>query len=359
MWPFDRAFRALMDRWDIPGGALAVLEDGEIVLARGYGYADVGQGELIRPDSLFRIASVSKPVTAVAILRLVQEGKLDLDAPVFSLLAEIQPPEWASVDPRTYEITVRHLLEHSGGWDHGVSGDPMFKTAEIAREMESLDPADCPSVIGYMFGRALDFDPGSQWAYSNFGYCVLGRVLEETSGQTYEDFVRSEILEPIGLESMRLGRTRLADRRLGEVRYYDYEGAALVRSVFPEVSALVPMPYRGFHLEAMGAHGGWVASATDLARFVWALDTGSPATFLESETRTVMLARPEPPSWDGTSRYYGLGWQVRPAGKGSNWWRTGSMPGSSAVLYRTSAGLVWAALFNTRPDTSGHEFLVE
>jgi N-acyl-D-amino-acid deacylase len=158
---------------------------------------------------------------------------------------------------------------------------------------------------------------------------------------------------------MRLGRSLLSDRQPGKVRYYDYEGAPPAESVFPDASGRVPWPYGGFHLEAMDAHGGWIASAVDLAHFVSALDGSHPSPILEPETLDAMLSRPAAPLWEGRSDYYGLGWRVRPARDSANWWHTGSLPGTSAVLYRTSGGLAWVALFNTRPNAPGDAFLVE
>jgi hypothetical protein len=109
----------------------------------------------------------------------------------------------------------------------------------------------------------------------------------------------------------------------------------------------------------MDAHGGWIASAVDLARFASALDRTGPAPMLKPETLALMTSHPEAPLWEGASSYYALGWRVRPAGESTSWWHTGSMPGTSAVLYRSSNGLIWAALFNTQPNTPGDEFLVD
>ena len=109
----------------------------------------------------------------------------------------------------------------------------------------------------------------------------------------------------------------------------------------------------------MDAHGGWVGSAIDLARFVAALDSSHPAAILSPETLEAMLSRPAPPLWEGSSSYYALGWRVRPEGASATWWHTGAFPGSTAVLYRTSGGLAWVALFNASPDAAGDEFLVE
>ena len=114
---FDGLMSQLLEKWRIPGGALAIAMDGRLVLARGYGWANVEEQELVQPDSLFRLASISKPVTAVAVLKLVDEGSLDLDGQVFPLLEDLKPPPDARKDPRLGDVTTVQLLQHSGGWD--------------------------------------------------------------------------------------------------------------------------------------------------------------------------------------------------------------------------------------------------
>jgi len=358
MGRFDRVMMRLIEKWDMPGGSLAVMRDGEILLARGYGYADTEIKGLVQPDSLFRIASISKPITAATVLKLVEEGKLDLDTPAFQILDEFHSPEGMNADPRIDEITIRHLLEHAGGWDLSISFDPMFRTREIAEEMGVTAPADCSTIIHYMLGQPLDFDPGSQYAYSNFGYCVLGRVIEEVSGEPYEAYVRTQILEPMGIEEMRLGHSLAEDHADGEVHYYAREPDH-TRSVFPEFWEPVPWPYGGFYLEAMDSHGGWIASAADLVRIAYAFDDENPQAILSAESLKLMISRPEIAIWEGTESYYAFGWHVRPSLTNANLWHTGALPGTNAVLYRSSDGLIWAALFNSHPDTSDNEFFVD
>jgi len=348
---FDRAMIRLMEKWDIPGGALAMIRDGEILLARGYGYANTETEELVQPDSIFRIASISKPITAVAVLKLVEDGRLDLDMSAFQILDDFQPPEGVEMDPRIDEITIRHLLEHTGGWDSSASPDPMFMAREIAEELGTPPPADCPNIMRYMLGQPLDFDPGSQYAYSNFGYCVLGRIVEKVSGQTYEEYVRTNILAPAGINGMHLGHSLSQDRYPREVQYYSTE-LDFTDSVFPEISEPVPWPYGGFYLEAMDAHGGWIASAVELVLFASALESTNPSAILNSNSLSLIFSRPE-------STQFAYGWKIRPVGKSAQWWSIGSIPGSSAILYRRSDGLIWAALFNTYPSTENDEFLVD
>ena len=348
---FDRVITDLMKKWGIPGGAIAVVKDGRLVLARGYGYADVQANTPVAPDALFRIASVSKPVTAVAILRLVEEGRLDLDAKAFPLLPSLTPPAGSTVDARLDAITIRQLLTHLGGWDRDRSYDPMFRATQIATALGTTGPASAESVIRFMRGQPLDFTPGERYAYSNFGYAVLGRVIERVTGQSYGAYVTDAVLRPMGVTRMRLGRSLLADRAPGEVRYYD--GGGVTSSVFT-ANAAVPWPYGGFHLEAMDAHGGWIASAVDLARFITAVD-GLPtrADFLRPESIERMIARP-PAVWDASAFHYGAGWLVRP--QQGNWWHNGSLPGTSSLIVRTGTGLAWAVLFNARSMVSGSTF---
>jgi CubicO group peptidase (beta-lactamase class C family) len=337
---FDAAMAAFMKDHGAPGGALAVVKDGRLVYAKGYGWADVDGKAAVTPESLFRIASVSKPVTAVAILALVRHGKLDLDAKAFALLG-LKPGE--NGDPRLADVTVRHLLHHTGGWDRAQSGDPMFLSVEIAEAAGDAPPADANAVIRWMMGRRLDFDPGARHAYSNFGYCVLGRILEKVSGEPYETHVRKAVLEPMGITRMRLGKSLLKDRAEGEVRYYQPKATA-ERSVFGRDGEKgVPWPYGGFFIEAMDAHGGWIASAVDLARFASSLEKVLDAKSLET-----MLERP--PGLKEAPAYYAGGWMVRPVGKEgrANTWHGGSLPGTNTLLVRRHDGLTWVALFNQR-----------
>jgi N-acyl-D-amino-acid deacylase len=330
---------------DLPGAALAVAKEGRIVYARGFGCADRAARTPVEPDSLFRIASVSKPITSAAVLLLVERGRLALDLRVFPWLGIVPfVPAGGAVDPRLERITIRDLLRHAGGFDRDKSGDPMFMARRIAADLGVACPPAPAEVIRWMEGRPLDFDPGTRYAYSNFGYCVLGRAIEKASGLPYERFVREQLLAPLGITSMRLGRTLAAGRAAGEVTY-DGASESPDASVFDRDGAPVPSPYGAWCLETMDAHGGWIASAPDLVRFACAL--GEPGRVLNAESLAELWARPEfvPKGADG---WYGLGWFVRPAGGGINAWHTGSLPGTSTLLVRRHDGFTWAVLFNSR-----------
>ena len=349
--PFDHEMEAFMRARDIPGGALAVVKQGRLAYARGYGWADREERRPVLPETLFRIASLSKPITAVAVLKLVEQGRLEWDTKPFALL-DLKPLEGQSPDPRLSQITLRQLLQHTAGWDRGQSGDPMFRSRQIARAAKTSPPAQPEAIIRYMLGRPLDFDPGTRYAYSNFGYCVLGRVIEKVTGQPYATWVREAVLTPAGIPGPRLGQSRSS--QAGEAHYYTQANSS-GPSVFDDLPARVPDPYGTFNLEAMDAHGGWLASARDLARFAAALDGPRPSPLLKPETLARMYAPPPAPvsrRTDGrlADSYYACGWSVRPVGPTgrANYWHTGSLPGTFTLLVRRWDGLSWVALFNQR-----------
>ncbi len=347
----DQQIPKLMEKWNLPGGAIAISKDEKLVFATGYGLAAKETGQAVQPDSLFRIGSVSKPITAVAILKLIEDGKLNLETRAFQFLGHLQPAPKAKIDPRVQQITIRQLLYHSGGWDQQKSFDPMGHFREAANTLNVPLPVSAEAVIRYMLGRSLDFDPGTRHAYSNFGYCVLGRVIEKASGQSYEEYVCEHLLRTAGITRMRIGRTLPEHRYPGEVHYYSAAGVSMIPSALSSQGERVPIQYGGYYLESMDSHGGWIASAIDLVRFLTAVDgrNGRPG-LLKPETIDLMLARPEPPLWVGTPVYYGMGWNVRPLKRGVVWYHTGALAGSSlAVIVRTPKGLSWAALFNSIP----------
>lgn len=364
MESYDQIIRGLMLQYHIPGGAVAVVRDGKLVFAHGYGWADVEHEVKAEPDALFRVASLSKPITAVAILMLVQQGKLDLGDRAFDYLSDLPPPAGATEDPLLHFITIEQLLQHSGGWDRDQSFDPMFRPQIAADAVGAPAPASAETVIRYMRGQPLQFEPGSRYAYSNFGYAVLGRVIEHVTGTPYADWVQQNVLAPAGVLHMRQGHTRLADAAPGEVRYYAVPGqginARMTQSVFPG-EGLVPEPYGGFYLEAMDAHGGWVSSTIDYLRFLDAVDgRAQPPDILDPTTIQTMTSRPSPANqtWEGTAYWYAMGWLVRPSNGDANWWHTGSLPGTTTLVVRAWNGLAWAAFFNARTEgTEGDAFV--
>ena len=341
---FDEIMARYMKDRNISSGSLAVLRNGRLVLARGYSWTPEGAPP-VPPTALFRIASVSKPITAVGVLQLVEQGKIRLDQPLGDF---IDVSRWT--DRRIEKVTVRHLLSHRGGWDRDAAFDPMFRDQIICKAAGRPLPTTPQMVIDYMATQPLQFDPGTKYAYSNFGYCILGRIIEKITGRPYEDYIREKVLAPIGVTDMRVGHSLPAQHLPGEVEYVDPSNSREDNVMGTGPEGKVPETYGGFNLRTMDAHGGWVASAVDLARFSAAVDPKGNHPLLSAATIEQMWRRP-PEVPESDQRYYALGWSVRIVGDGKiNVWHNGSLPGTFTLLVRRWDGLSWVALFNQRSE---------
>ena len=296
------AVAEFMEKFGVPGLSIAIAKDGQIVRREAFGYSDLDKGEKLNSAHRFRIASVSKPITSTAVFLLRDSGKLDLDDMVFG-------SDGALGRPGPGGITVRHLLTHtSGAWEND-SRDPMFKRVELDHAalidwtLENLPPKNAP---------------GQKYAYSNFGYCLLGRIIEKLSGRSYGAFVREKVLKPRGAQGMEIGS---GER---EVRYY-MNGKPLASKM---------------NVARMDAHGGWVGTPGEMIEFALGVDGfAEPADLLKKESLEEMTAR------GGVNENYACGWSVNKVG---NYWHGGSLPGLSSLLVRTAGGYCWAACANTR-----------
>ncbi|MEI9974171.1 MAG: serine hydrolase domain-containing protein [Ignavibacteriota bacterium] len=229
--------------------------------------------------------------------RMLEEGRLNLDDKVFAdILVQLKPESGKAPDVRLKDVTVRQLLHNTGGHGRDTGSDPLtVGLAQAAAQIFHLGmPPGYDAMIRVAEGMPLDFDPGTKYSYSNYGFTVLGRVMERVTGQTYEDAVRQHLLTPLGLNRMAMGRTLVQDRLPGEVHYYDAPRAPLVYSLLANLRSLLPMPYANFELEASDSAGRWIASVVDLARFVARVEgTRSPA-FLRPDTFKLLIEKPEP-----------------------------------------------------------------
>jgi len=199
-----RLAHAFMEKFDVPALSFAVGYAGEIVHRDAFGLADRERNEAITPMHLFRIASVSKTITSTAIFGLIEQGRLKLADKVFG------PGGLTGTDygrplynPGVNEITLGQLLTHTGGGWTNDSRDPMFGHPRMSQ----------PELIDWtLSNRPLDNPPGQHYAYSNFGYCVLGRVIEKITGQPYADHVRAEVLSRCGITDMTISGNTLEQR---------------------------------------------------------------------------------------------------------------------------------------------------
>jgi CubicO group peptidase (beta-lactamase class C family) len=335
--PLDNLMMAMMARHGIPGGALAMAKDGKLVFAKGYGLADLA-GEEARPTTLFSLASLSKPITAAAILKLIQEGKLRLDDLILEVLAHIPAPRGARVDPRLRKVTIRQALNHSGGWDRNVSGDPANWAPQIARRLSVPMPPSPDQFISFVLSLPLDFEPGSQSHYSNVGYIMLGAVIEKLSGQTYEAYVQKNVLAPMGITRARLHK--------GGLQYFPGEAR---RYLVGNSEALPPLQQ-----PMLQAAGGWSASPLDMVRFLTALDGSRGKPFLDDKTFALMLeAPPAPLRVQANGNFNGIGWVLTfKDAQRFGYAQDGSWHGARAFMKRSPNGVNWCLAFNAcmQPD---------
>jgi N-acyl-D-amino-acid deacylase len=306
----------------VAGATLAIARHGKLVLDKGYGLADRATDSPVRPDTLFCLASCTKPITAVAALKLVDDGKLVLDAPVADLLSDLKPlPGQEIVDPRVRDITVRHLLLHASGLPHDMPAAHLGVTDEGDQE-GNLDEAE----LAYreMLGSRLEFKPGHEHRYSNFGFVVLRLVVERVSGQAYEAFVHDAILRPMGIRGMRLEKNH---RTPGETERYLPNGQQLRR----------------------WNASNWLATARDLTRFLSLVaGSGGPTFLTELSTRQMLAPPPRPIESNPNGSHVGLGWDnVQETPQGVRFSKNGGKPGVSAWMEHLARKIDWVVMFNT------------
>lgn len=333
----EKGIEWFMKNWSIKGASVAVAKEGKLLYARGFGYASLPDSLPVEPYHRFRVASVSKLITAVAIMKLQEEGRLTVTEKVFGPGAILDDTLFAHPkDRRVFDITVGHLLAHEGGWSQRY-GDQMFMPEVISRTMDVPMPVDLKTIIRFALSKNLHFAPGTGQSYSNLGYSILGLVIEEASGMDYETYCRRKILEPLGIFDMSLGRNLPEDALPLEVSYYEVENAPLRPSVYG-TGEMVPASRGGNDIETLGAAGGWVATAPDLMRLLLAVDGfDEPKDILLPESIEFMT--------DVYNGFAPVGWRATmPNG---TWWRTGSFSGTTAMLKRMPDGTAWVVLMNS------------
>ncbi len=332
----EKSIRSFMRKWSITGASVAVSKDGKLIYARGFGYSDTISMEEVQPYHKFRLASISKLVTAVAVMKLVEEGKLSLNDRIFGPDAILNDPYFSNPkDKRVYGITVAHLLSHEGGWTQQY-GDQMFMPLVIADHMGMKPPVDTRTIIRFALDKRLHFTPGSGRAYSNLGYSILGLVIEKVSGMPYEEYCRKAILEPIGVYDMELAHNLPSRKAPYEVTYYAPSDVVPKPSIYG-TGELVSPSYGGNDIEALGGAGSWLGTAPDLVRLMLAVDgLETKQDMLTKESIQLMT--------DNQNGLAPIGWKITING---TWWRTGSFPGSTGMMKRQADGIGWVILFNS------------
>lgn len=311
-----RLAAAFMETYEVPGLSIAIAIKGKPAYVEAFGVADRDTGEALTPQHRFRIASVSKPITSTGIFTLIEAGKLQLDQRIFgpnSIFGDDYP--W-SADGSETRITIEHLLTHTtGGWKNDAR-DPMFLNKELNhRELITWTLKHMPLAV----------PPGTSFAYSNFGYCILGRVIEKLTGQTYEQFIKENVLTRCGIIDMQIAGNTLTDRAINEVKYYSPAGGD---------------PY-GMNVARMDSHGGWIATPSEMTTFFVHINGFKDTKQLLTNDTLRTMSTPT-----AANPRYAKGLFVNSA---NNWWHGGSLPGTETLSVRTNSDFCWSAFTNTRP----------
>lgn len=326
-----------LNNWTIAGASLAIARDGKLIYAHGFGYADTASKTEIQPYSRFRIASISKLVTAIGIMKLKEEGKIKLDDTVFGPSGILNDSFYGEPkDKRVYKITVAELLSHEGGWTQRY-GDQMFMPTVIAESMGVSLPIDTKTIVKYCLGKRLHYTPGTCKAYSNLGYSILGLVIEKISGLSYEEFCKETILEPLGIYDMKLAENLPEEKSPFEVTYYEPTVVPLKPSIYG-TGQMMPPIYGGNDIKTLGAAGAWIATAPDLMKLLLAVDGFSTRPDILSDESIRYMT-------DSQNGFAPVGWMNTVMN--GTWMRTGSFPGTAGMMKRQADGLSWVVLFNS------------
>jgi D-alanyl-D-alanine carboxypeptidase len=298
----DTYLREEMAKRRIPGMSAAVITAGRVVFTKGYGFANVEVSAPATSDTVYEIASLTKPFTAIAVMMLVEAGRVSLEDPISRYLPNV-PSHWG-------DITVRHLLTHTSGIPDYFS-IPRLRSASGGIWQIEYSPADLLSIF---FETQLEFKPGARFTYSNSGYWLLGRLIEAVAGNSYERFLSDRLFAPLDMKgTRRMDRKAIIPNRASGYAWSD--------------TLLINAPYTSTTWAY--SEGGLVSSVSDLAKWDAALWSGRllRADTLAQTTTPVRLT-------DGTDSNYGLGWSIGTNPKRRQIYVTGNKPGFSAIIRR-------------------------
>lgn len=342
----DQEIERFMGRWNIRGLSLAVTRNDSLLYTKGYGMADVERGEKMTPRNIMRLASASKLVTAIAIMRLVEAGKLKPEDKVFGPDGILNDTCYTNAikDERLFDISVDHLLMHKGGFGMGA-GDPMFNTKDIIAARNLASAPTNEELTKIVLGRKIAFTPGKGFRYSNFGYMLLSLVIERITGKPYWDFVNEDVLQPAGCFRFKPATNYYADRHEDEVRYYGPDTVAVEE--YNGSGKMVERVYGGSNINGLLGAGGWCASASDFARLVAATDKCPRVRNILSNTSIDSLTA------YGEDDKRSRGWsEIDAHGK---WRRTGTLSSTHTLVERFPNGECWVIITNSGVWT-GHNF---
>lgn len=334
-------------RWEINGAQIAVTRNDSLLYVKGFGWADMEKKQEMQPSNIMRLASVSKLLTAVGVMKLAEVGTLKLSDHVFGPKGILNDTAFTNAikDQRYLDITVEQLLRHKAGFTTGA-GDPMFSTRYIMMQNRLTTPPDNNTLMKILLKRRLGFTPGTAKRYSNVGYTLLSMIIEKKTRMSYEDYMRKFVFEPAGCYDFHIAGSYEKDRRRNEVKYYMHKGSEPVYE-YNNSGRMVEKCYGENDIPNLKGAGAWCASAAELSRLVASIDLLPGVKDILSKKSVEFMTR-EMPDHD-----FSIGWNFCP--KGRPWIRTGSLSGTSALVLRYPDGECWILITNTS-TWKGHGF---
>jgi CubicO group peptidase (beta-lactamase class C family) len=307
----DEAVKAFMADKDVGAVTLAISKDGRILHDRAFGWADADLKTPLLPGVKMRLASMTKPVVHAAVETLFADKKLKPDDLVFQVLDLGQHKEAKGCDEHWQKVKIQHLLDHKGGWDREKSGDFTNDSPEMCDLFKvKLGELKPEHVMRYGLTRNFDWQPGEKYAYCNYGYVLLVRVIEKVSGQGFIDYLQATVCKEAKAPSFSLSSSDVRDRQAGEIWY----------SYHPEYpKKTVPLSFR---TEARDGAGVLACTAADYCRFL-------EAYWISGKPRTK---------------------------EGYRYSFSGSHPGVTAICAQLAGGLNYAAICNRRGTPGGESW---
>lgn len=333
---FDASINRFMRYWGIRGGSFALMRNDSLLYAKGYGFANTQDSIPCEVRNIFRVASVSKLLTAVAVMHLEETGQLSTQDFVFGEDGILNDSLFLDYrDKKIKLITVEHLLRHTSGFSN-PHGDAAFNMELVAQFLDKSLPLSMDDMVLYASKNRLRAVPGGRFNYSNLGYIVLSKVIEKVSGIPYETYIKDSILTPIGCYDIHLANNYSDGFRENEVTYYEVKEAEPVPA-YDGSDTLVMKSLGGNDVRGLYGAGGWVASPVELLKLVSAIN--------KCPVREDFLT---PESIDFMTPY---GKNAKPAGWASSsakfWLRSGSMSGTSALIKAQKDGYSWVFISNS------------
>ncbi len=336
----DADVEKFIRRWELRGLQIAVSRNDSLVFAKGYGWAEQEKNEPMTPTHIMRVASVSKLLTAVGIMKLQEMGKLRLTDHVFGEQGILNDTAYtnAITDKRYFDITVEDLLRHRAGFTNRA-GDPLFSTRYIMMQHRLTTPPDHQTLLRIVLRRRLSYEPGGETRrYSNLGYMLLSMIIEKRSGESYEEFMQHEVFRPAGCFGFAIAGNYYADRHPGEVKYYMHKEAQPIEE-FNNSGRMVEKCYGENNIPELAGAGAWCASAAELCHFVAAIDGDEHYPDVLSKESVAAMTE------EKGNYVFSLGWNFT---TDKAWTRTGTLSGTSAyVAYYPQERQCWVILSNT------------